>query len=360
MQKSIFGTQVEALQVLLDTRAEQFNDVWYKKHFTWDLPQVGLTFSAVLGASIIKAAASVVARDAETPLRARQALSVINGEIPAIKEMLPLNENQLREFMGLSAMSNITPEQKKNQALKLIWDDANTVVASIHNRLNFMAIQAVSKGSITLDTDTNPDGIVVEIPLGLLPANQHETAISWDTPETATPLQDIMGIIRGANGSVGKILMDQSKYFEMMATQEVKDTLGSFFGLTKTSSNSATAPLTLGRLNQYMEESGFPLIEVLNEKTAVEKNGVAVMVNPFVAGNVSFVPAGDLGVIKNAFAIEELSPVDQVTYAVAERVLVSKWKRNEPFREFTKAECNAFPVVNVIEGIHILDTTVTA
>ena len=64
---SIFGQNIEALQVLIDTRQEKFNKPWYVDYFDWDTPQIGLDYTSVLGSAVITAAASIVDRNAETP-----------------------------------------------------------------------------------------------------------------------------------------------------------------------------------------------------------------------------------------------------------------------------------------------------
>lgn len=356
---SIFGVYAGSLQVLLDTRAEKFNKPWYVDYFEWDTPQISLDFTSVLGQAVIAAAASIVARDGETPLRSREALAKITGEIPAIKEMFPLNENQYRNYMALKNMPGVTDQQKKNQALKLIWDDAKKVVEAVHNRLDMVALQAVSTGTIDINVDNNPDGLVIpDIDLLMPAGNKIDATTEWMDP-ASTPIQDIQNVINTAAGlgfSFEKILIDQTKWMQLSRNKEFKDTLGAFFGLTKTASGSETAPLTVNRFNQYMEESKLPQIEVVNRKIGVEKNGKVTLTNPFEAKNISFIPGGKLGTIKNALAVEEMEPVENVSYATQGRVLVSKWKQNEPWREWTKSECNAWPVLEAINNIFILKT----
>ena len=356
---SIFGQNIEALQILIDTRQEKFNKPWYVDYFDWDTPQIGLDYSSVLGSAVITAAASIVDRNAETPLRSREALAKIMGEIPAMKVMLPMNENQYRHYLALANMPNVKDGQKKMQALKLIWDDVKKVTEAIHNRLDVLVLQAVSTGAIDININNNPDGVVFpNIDLLMPSENKKQVGTAW-SETSATPLQDIMRVVNEGqvNGyGFAKILIDSQKFAQMMRNQEVKDTLGAFFGLTKTATNSQTAPLTLDRLNQYMKESNLPIFEVVNKRVAIEKNGKPTIINPFEAKTLSFIPDGKLGVIKNALAVEELNPVENITYANSGRILISKWKQNEPFREFTKSECNAFPVVESINNIFLLKT----
>ena len=338
-------------------RQEKFNTPWYVQYFDWDTPQIGLDYTSVLGSAVITAAASIVDRNAETPLRSREVLAKITGEIPAIKEMIPLNENQYRNYMALLNMPNVKDQQKKVQALKLIWDDVKKVTEAVHNRIDMLVLQAVSTGTIDINVDNNPDGVVVPN-IDLLMPTENKKQVDW-TQGSATPLQDIINVVNNAQVqgySFAKILIDATKFAQMLKNAEVRETLGAFFGLSKSALGSATAPITITRVNQYMAESNLPVFEIVNKKIAVEKNGKPTIINPFEAKTLSFIPDGKLGVIKNALAVEEMNPVENVTYANSGRILISKWKQNEPFREFTKSECNAFPVVESINNIFLLKT----
>lgn len=357
---SIFGPYAEALQVLVDTRQDKFNKPWYVDFFPMGVPQMSLNFSAILGESVITAAASVVSRDSETPLRARETMSKLTGEIPAIKVMRKLNESHYRDYMSLQGFNNIDDKTKKNQALQLIWNDTKYVSDAVHKRLDLLVLQALSTGTIDINVDNNPDGIVVpDIDLMMPAANKKQAAVSWATIATAKPLTDIINLVNDAalgGVSFGKVLMDATKFIQFMQSTEVKNVVGTFFGLSAAAKASQTAPLTMDRINEYMTAAKLPMIEVINSKITVEKNGVNTIVNPWEVKNISFVPEGNLGEIKNAFAVEEFAPVEKVNYAKNGRVLISKWKQNEPFGEWTKSELNAFPVITAINNVFIMDT----
>lgn len=341
----------ERLQLFIDSRNDKFAKTWYKTAFPFSAPQMSLTYVSILGESNVASAATVVDRDSETPLRSRDALSKLYGEIPAIKVMRKMKEEQYREYMTLQEMSNINDVVKKAQALKLIWDDVQYVSDSIDKRLDFLVAQGLSTGKIKLTVDNNPDGVVTdEIDL-LLPADQKSTvSVSWRTANTATPIQNITKVVNDSEMlglTFGRILIDSSTLQVMLATKEVKDLITLMFG-------GKGAVVTLDRLNDFMSSARLPILEVVNFKVPIEKNGVKTIVNPFDANNIVFVPDGQLGEIKNAVAVEEYRPVDKVVYAKRENTLISKWAQNEPFVEWTKAELNAFPAFTALSQSHIL------
>jgi hypothetical protein len=50
-----------------------------------------------------------------------------------------------------------------------------------------------------------------------------------------------------------------------------------------------------------------------------------------------------------------LSPVEKVSYATYNHALLSKWQDNDPWGEFTAVELNAFPALDTIDNIFILN-----
>jgi hypothetical protein len=110
-------------------------------------------------------------------------------------------------------------------------------------------------------------------------------------------------------------------------------------------------------VNEFLRSQSMPYIEIVDVSIGIEKDGVITPYNPFDNTNVAFVPAGRLGVIHNAYAIEQLRPLDQVSYARADRTLISKWGDNDPYNEWTKAELNAMPGIEAIDSIVLLSRT---
>ncbi len=362
-ETTVFGSVADAdtLQMMIDTRLEKFNTPWYTQYFDFALPQISLTYSSVLGNSVITPAASYVTRDGETPLRSRETLEAMSGKIPPIKVMRDLDEEQYRNYKVLQEMKGIKDQEKKNQALKLIWDDMKYVTEAVDKRIDLTVAQAISTGKITITEDNNPDGIVIgDIDLKMPSENKVNASEDWSDAVNSKPLADIVNLVNEASDrglTFSKTLIDGRTLLQFMKSKEVKETVGTFFGLSAAARNSQTAPLTIDRINEYMTAAKLPEFEVTDIRVPVEKDGTPTIIRPFEGSNLAFIPDGKLGEIKNALAMEEMEPVKNVIYAKKGRTLISKWNQNEPFKEWTKAELNAFPVVNTIKYIYLLSTT---
>lgn len=353
--QSIFGGYADQMQVIIDNSKDRFRPTWYGQFFNFAPPQTQLTYTSVIGKSRIEAAASVVDRNSRTPLRSRAAADKLSGEIPAIKEMIPLSEDDYRDFLALQNL-NVSDIVKRNQVLDFIFNDIKTVGDAAHKRLDILCLQAVSTGKINITTANNPDGLVTSAAIDLfMPAtNKINAAGTWNTSNTATPIADIKTVVINAmekGRTFSKILMDYSTFVLFSKAKEVTDALASFYLVR------GNASATLDRVNEFLTASQLPVIEIVQQSIGIESDGVIGAVNPWETTNIAFVPAGNLGVIKNAVAIEDLKPVTGVSYAKFNNATISKWSENEPFAEYTKVELNAFPAFEAIDGVFLLSRT---
>lgn len=357
--KSLFGAYSDKLQVIIDKSKAAFAPRWYPQYFNFAPAQQSLTFTSAVGRDRIEAAASIVNRDSSAPLRSRQGLEKYTGDIPAIKEKMKMTEEDYRNMLTMQALS-VDEATKRQQLLDLLFGDVRKVGESAHKRLDIMCLEAVSTGKISLDINNNPDGLVLANPLDLLmpSANKSNAAVSWATAATATPITDIEGVIQSASNkgiSFSKILMSNALWLKFKKTKEVLDTLQAYFYGPKPGAGfNPTAISNLERVNEYMTANRLPIIEIVDVPVGIEKDGVISTITPFNQNNVSFIPSGVLGMVKNAISIEQISPVEQVKYATYDRALISKWSENDPFGEYTAVELNAFPAFEKIDSTFIL------
>jgi len=356
--KSIFGTYADKLQVLIDKANDRFAPTWFQNFFDVATPQPTLDFKSVIGRSRVEAAATVVARGSKKPVRSRQGLEAYSGNIPAISEKIHLNEDDMRQFLMLQNMA-VSDETKKKQILDFLFGDVKKVGDAAMKRIDIMCLEAVSTGKISLTLTNNPDGIVLSSALDLLmPAgNKVNAAVTWATAGSATPITDIQGIVNAARArgiAFERILMDWTSWFLFIKTTEVKDQYGNFLG----KSNNKTFP-TLDTVNDFLRSQKLPTIEIVDQSIGIEKDGVINTISPWETTNIAFLPAGNLGEIKNAVAIEELKPISQVTYGkFRDLALISKWGDTDPYQELTGVEANAFPSLTAIDAIYLLSRTV--
>jgi len=365
--KSIFGAYAEQLQVLVNTNLDAFKSPVWQKYFSMGTPQVGLTYATAIGTSRIEGAASVVAHGSEAPLRSRAGLQRLSGEIAAMKVKRKMDEQEYRNWLTIQAM-NVSDEAKKQQIIKLIWEDVKYVVDSVNDRVDYMVGQALSTGKVSLNTTTNPDGIIPG-DIDLLVTYKYPTNTAFATASTAnrvwtdtyaataTPLTDIRYLVRTFWSSYGikfdKIIMSPEKLWILLNNTQVQNHLKGSGGIV----SGQDALFSMNNLNAYLAAQSLPTIELFDKKVGIESSGSITTYDPWNDKKyVAFVPAGQLGVIHNALSIEQISPVTGVDYALNNNVLVSKWSQTEPFGEYTRGELAAFPGLEVASQMCIVNT----
>lgn len=344
------------LQSVITQGAPLIVQGWYQKRFSWGPLKNNLTFSTVIGQTRLASLASVVDRDSETPVRARPGLQKITGDIPAIKHYRFLKEDDARLILEMNDL-NALNGGRLTDVINLVFDDVKYVADGVENRLDDFVAQALSKGYVELNGTNNPDGITQAgiIDFYLPDRNKLVSDADWtvDGTDIVKDIRDAVQLALTFGYSFSSMIIDQTRWNQMLSNTALQNFVKGFFN----PGSNQTYALTLGNVNLALSSNLLPTFEICNIVQRVEVDGVQVAYKPWAINNVAFVPDGNLGIIHNARAIEDgLRPVTGVLYSKANRTLISKWSQNEPFREYTKAELNAFPGVELIDQLFIMRT----
>lgn len=357
--KSMFGVYADKMQVVVDKSLDLFAPVWFKKYFDWGTPTTALTFISVIGRSRVEAAASIVERNSPAPIRSRAGLEKLSGSVPAIKESFRMNEEDYRNYLTVQNMT-LSDEAKRNMVLDLMFGELKKAGDAPLKRIDIMVLQALSLGKVTVNATNNPDGLILtDIDLLMPVTNYRKPVVVWSSTGTSTPITDIKGIVHDADArgiTFEKMLMTPSKFWQFQQSAETIKMLNAFYRLD----SKAQTVATLEQINVFLAANMFPQIEIVNVSVGVEKDGITSVYKPFNDASVTFIPSGKLGLIHNAFAIEQMVPVQGINYATYEKVLLKKYAQHNPWAEFTDCELNAFPGLEAIDRIYILDSETAA
>lgn len=362
MVPSVFGAlaQNQNLQAYFDNSLDalQTPAIW-RNYLDVGLPQVSLTFQTAIGRSRIEAAASIVDSDSPAPLRSRKTIELLQGKIPTMKEKFQMNQDDYRALMMISALP-ISDAQKKVELQKLLSNDMDNAATSTDKRLDILTLQGVSTLTMDVSVTNNPDGANYGV-IDLLakPYQKQGVPILW-TDAAADPFMDIENYIINIMNTFGRQFGDIEMSYELWILfkrhPKVIARLAGFYNIGKVVNTQFA--VTESAVNEYMTANGWPAIDVINEFRNVEKDGKPTIFKPFNAHNISFQPSGKIGILHNAFAINEWKKNPAVNYAMYGRAIVSKWQDDDPFREYTAVEMNAFPGIESIDNIFILQTNV--
>jgi hypothetical protein len=320
---------------------------------------LSLDYTTLIGEQSGRVAADVIAYDSSAPLKTRQVVSKLTGAIPKIAVKRKMSESDLNDYFMLSRMADT--EQK--QLLNMIWNDVDFVVDGVNARMEWMALQAVSKTVITLDTNNN-NGIVTasNIDFQMPTANKKAASVVWSASASTTkPITDIKAVVKAGRDLGIKfqaILIHPDMYDYFVLSTETQTFLKSYFNLSAESVNILES---VEAVNRVMTANSLPYFVKMEQSVGIEsKAGVITYVNPFDSNYITFIPEMKLGDMLNGPIAEEIAPPKQVIQSKFGNILVSKYSEADPFAEFTKGETNAFPSWKNVNTCMSMKTTATS
>jgi len=319
-----------------------------------------LTWESLSGTSGSPVMADVIEYNSSAPLKSRRTVSKAHGDIPKIAIKRKMDEKDYNDYVTLKALAN---DANRSAVLDIVFNDIEFVYEGVLARTEFLCMQALSYGSLTLDANNN-NGIITEtsVDFGIPSANKTAVATVWSTAASATPIADIKAKVEAAalNGhSLSYVVMDKATLNYALATTEVKDTFAAFQRITTNRKNF----LTLEDLNGMLTALLLPTVVVVDSSVRFE-NGEHTLstVAPWKTGYVTFLPEMQIGKVQHGPVAEEnAESVGKIAITTKrDHVFISKWSDLEPFGEFTKGQANAFPTFNDVESIYILKTNGTS
>lgn len=362
LYSSIFGELTKNVQIRFDAASELnkqlFDNIIFERFLDWDVPTVGLDFEELIGQYNITVAAPTIGTDAKEAILGTEGMETLKETILNHAITLPMTVKDYRKVLQILDSKSLPDKVKTQQLIKLMWGNVETVVKSVLGKLDLIFCGALSnEGKFTLDETTNPEGGA----RGLIDFNQPADNIASATSqwidaniETVDCFEDIQGIIDAAQDKVvfSKILCAPALISYMCRSKKMKQMI---HGTDKSSKI-----VQLKDINAYMEENSFPIFEPIRRQIRIQNGTQRTPYNPWNQKNMVFIPEGKLGLVKNAWANNELKPEAGVAYSNYGRVRVSQWGVGETQGsngvEFTKAEVLALPVITEMNGIYTLKT----
>lgn len=357
---SIFGELTKEVQIRIDAATELrkrlFDQNIYERYLDWDVPTIGLNFEELIGQYNLSVAAATLDSKGKEPILGTEGLETLKQKVLTHQMSYSMPIEEYRKVLQILDSRMLTDDQKTQQLINLMWNNVSTVVKSVQSKLDIIFLGALSnKGVFTFDADNNPEGGVRgTIDYKMPPENIASVTLDWtDTnKDNVDPFEDIQGVVDAAQDKVtfDKILMSPARLSYLLKSRKMKQVI---FGTDKSGT-----PLLMSGLNEFLRSNDLPVIETVRRITRIQDNGKLSEYKPWNDKNIVFVPAGKLGVIKNAYADNELRQEPGVTYSNYGRIRISQWGKGETDNsngvEFTKAQSLSLPVLTEINGIYSL------
>lgn len=322
-----------------------FFGVKQKSSLKWE------TLTGEKGAPVV---ADVISYDASAPQKTREVIGKMSGDIPKTAVKRGMNESDWNEYQQLNRDCNGDADLKV--LLDLSFKDQDFCYNAVRARYEWWCMQLMSKGGYTLNS-TNNNGVVTEefVSCGMPKANRKVAAKDWANAATADGLQDIEDVVAAADAdgvSIRYVVMRSSE-FSLLKKQ--KSTIDKVKGWIN---QKEKLTITKKVINEYLSVQEMPVtIVVINPLVRFEdKAHKRITVNPWEEKHICFLEDLHVGDIQHGPIAAERSAeyAKKATTFKKDFIFISKWSELEPFKEWTKAEANATPVVNDPDAMYIL------
>lgn len=308
----------------------------------------------IVSGSEQKPLASVVAFGTSYPLKSRQALKKITGDIPAIRVMKKMSETDLNSYMQFNQMKS--PDEQA--VIQLVFGDIVYCWKAVMNRLTFLGFQSISRGVISLDASNNA-GVLTTADIDFQISNKSGASVAWNaTADTTKPITDIEAVCalaRVAGVIIKKILMSPTSFAYLRKSTEAVNFV---FGA---SGSAVTKYPNLAAINENLKADGLPIIDLIENIFQFENldHDITNLVS-WNEGTIAFLPQDEIGAILHCKTAEEQFPPKQVLQQKKDIVLISKWSENAPIIEYTSGAANAFPAIKLSESIFLMNSLATS
>lgn len=323
---SIFGELTKEVQIRIDAATELrkrlFDQNIYERYLDWDVPTIGLNFEELIGQYNLSVAAATLDSKGKEPILGTEGLETLKQKVLTHQMSYSMPIEEYRKVLQILDSRMLTDDQKTQQLINLMWNNVSTVVKSVQSKLDIIFLGALSnKGVFTFNANNNPEGGVRGIiDYKMPPENIASVTLDWtDTnKDNVDPFEDIQGVVDAAQDKVtfDKILMSPARLSYLLKSRKMKQVI---FGTDKSGT-----PLLMSGLNEFLRSNDLPVIETVRRITRIQDNGKLSEYKPWNDKNIVFVPAGKLGVIKNAYADNELRQEPGVTYSNYGRIRISQ------------------------------------
>lgn len=296
-------------------------------------------------------AADVVSLDSSLPLKKRDSIGTASGTIPKMGMKMQMTEKQMSDIDVLKARNVDT-----SVLIDKIFNDEVRCIMGIHEKLEFMFLQALSSGVTIIDDDNNV-GTGIRVDFGYKAANKFGVTAKWSDIANAKPIDDIKRLIKEAKATgdvLSVMMMDESTFDNLASNQQTREQ----YAFSQNFVGTQIPVPDLEQVNTMLQKRYKLAIIIVDRTVTVERNGAKTVLTPWEANKVIFLPsAKNVGKLQYGILAEETRKTKTATYEKSgSYILVKKWSMDEPFAEYTSSQALVIPTIDNVSSIYSLDS----
>lgn len=325
-----------------------------------------LTWKALEAQTGLKIAADLVARGVSIDKKTREALNRIQGDIPKIAIKRTMNDEELDDYDVMVAMTSQNPDLR---ALVEVWaKDTEYCWTGVAARLEWMALQQISLGKITLTKDNNVS-VLSEYDVDYeIPAEQklgYQTgSTSWNNVSAKPISKDFKNIVKAARAKgihLKFAFMNVDTFAKFADTEEVQKKCASFAANALDLQDTPDLETVNKAMKKLAYLYGLQIVVIDQDITLELADGSRPYSgNPFADDVVMFSETKQLGYTYWKTPADNKLQGTAAIKAMNGHTLIKKFANEEPVEEVTMGVANAFPAWLSSSRTYLLDTAHTS
>lgn len=353
MEQSLYSEYVRAFfPTLVTSVVEKLNDknrqqlpYLYKDLLTPEFT-ADSRWASIL-AKYTRVSADVVALDSELPVKSRDTIEVVSGDIPKIGMKMYLTEKQMKDVAAMIATSRPTA-----QIVDKIFTDLPRVIEGVYETIEGIFLSELSTG---VGVAPRSNGTGVRVDMKFYDENKFGVKSLW-TDTSVNALDDLQKVFDKAlddENVITDMYADDTFLKAFYANEQVKQQYAFNQGFV----GDKIPVLDLEKAQEVVRRKWGVELHRVARKIRTELNGVRKNETSWAEGTAAFTCDQRLGSLVWTDLVENTRPVPNVTYQTADEfILVSKYAQTDPWREFTSSQAMVVPVLNNVDRIYLLDS----
>lgn len=330
----------------------------WKKEMDTDFSVSG-AFNEFVGEYAAAQAGSIIAKNADKPLREMPDLGSITGTIGRLGDRWQLDNDRLDKLMQLEGRyrgraGNFSTQQKASEwqkVIRFLFNMFEPAAIAPHKRLDLLFYNGLSDGKYEVTLSNNPDGVQWVLDLRIPTHKLRSTDALFSDVANSDPvavLQYFTLQLRAKGKIVSKIQMNFNTAQKVLSSEKIK---AAFSVDVPKGRVSPSGIVSLEMLNGYFKVVGLPPIEIVDVFVTLPGTDNTA-VNAFKDDRIVFRTGASVAKLMVKDALESKDPHPNKVYTIFEENLISSYRREEG--RFVEYEMNAIPVFNGKNDMAIL------